>query len=127
MIDPDQDFLYNIIHYTLAELQEVAPLSYTTETCSFSIYDPLNCRSQSTLMEISKTVEKITSIDYLYPLTDPRSVYVDQVPQLDNGVFRFNPIAKIPTFSGELMDQIKQKINTLSASKKSRSLKYTLS
>lgn len=127
MISSEQDLLYNIIHYTLAQLQEVAPLSYTTETCSFSIYDPLNCKSESTLLEISKTVEKITSIGYLFPLSDSRSVYVDQVPTLEDGVFRFNPIADIPVLSDELMGQITHKINTISASKKSRSLKYTLS
>lgn len=127
MIDPVNDLLYNIIHYTLSLSQDVSPLNYSNDSCSFSILDPVNCKSELTLKDISNTLDQISTIDYIYPLEDPRSVFIDQSPTLVSGVLRYNPIGKLPPISNELWAIIRQKINTLSASKKSRSLKYNLS
>ena len=124
MISPVQDLFYNIIHYALTQLHEVSPLNYSATSCSFSIHDPINCKSEDTIKDIKKILNEISNIAYLYDLSDPKCVFVDQTPLLENGVFKYNPISEIPAYSEELMAQLKQKINTLGASKKSRSLKY---
>lgn len=125
MIDELEEFIYNLIHYCLSLEQRTAPLSYSVGCASFSIYDPDSFHSKDFLGRVPQTFEKIKEVGLLFSFSDPRSVYLDQVPTLEEDlVFRYNPLFAPVDLTEDFRDKARQKINSLNVNKKSRSLRF---
>ena len=127
MKSSEKEFLYNLLHYYLHSLYLVAPLYYSEEGASFSIYNNISINMDTIRAQLIKLLNKIEKVMPLYQESDPRCIYLDQHPDLIDGVLKYNPLNSVIVFNEQNNGKILLLINNLMGNKKSRSLKYYFS
>ena len=120
----EKEILYNLLHYVIALEHPVAPLEYTDQECVFSVLLPDHLKGVYFLEKVKRLLEDLEDVVPLYEVQDPRSLYGDVVPVLEENILKFNPFGNFKFNFKELKPTLKIILNTLKTNKKSRSLKY---